>query len=186
MADSKLSALTELATTPATTDELYINDGGTSKKITWANLISGTPAVTAVELGHATDTTITRVSAGVLAVEGATLAVEADVEVSTINADTTTALTAALTDRGQTITMSNASANVLTIPANAAVAFDVGTVISVIMLGAGTTSITGDTGVTLNGVSAGSGAMSAQYGGVSLLKTATDTWVASGAIGTVA
>jgi len=37
--DTKLSALTELAAAPATSDELYINDGGTSKKITVANLM---------------------------------------------------------------------------------------------------------------------------------------------------
>ena len=33
-ADSKLSALTELAAAPAGTDQLYINDGGVSKRIT--------------------------------------------------------------------------------------------------------------------------------------------------------
>jgi len=38
-ADSKLSALTELASAPAESDELYINDGGTSKKITAINLM---------------------------------------------------------------------------------------------------------------------------------------------------
>ena len=37
-ADTKVSALTELATTPADSDELYINDGGTSKKIQYSNL----------------------------------------------------------------------------------------------------------------------------------------------------
>ena len=41
MADTKLSLLPELAAVPASTDELYINDGGTSKKITYAQLFSG-------------------------------------------------------------------------------------------------------------------------------------------------
>lgn len=41
MSDTKLSALTELATAPANGDELYINDGGVSKKISVANLLSG-------------------------------------------------------------------------------------------------------------------------------------------------
>jgi hypothetical protein len=82
--------------------------------------------------------------------------------------------------------MTNASANTLTIPTNASVAYATGTVINVIMGGAGTTSITGDTGVTVNGISAGSGDISAQYQGVALIKTGTDTWIASGAIGTVA
>jgi len=38
MADSKLSALPELATTPAATDEFYINDGTVSKRIQYSNL----------------------------------------------------------------------------------------------------------------------------------------------------
>ena len=38
MADTKLSALTALTAIPADTDEIYINDGGTSKKITYRNL----------------------------------------------------------------------------------------------------------------------------------------------------
>ncbi len=38
-ADTKLSDLTELATTPADSDEIYINDGGTSKKIQYSNLV---------------------------------------------------------------------------------------------------------------------------------------------------
>ena len=37
-ADSKLSALTELAAAPAGTDQLYINDGGVSKRVTVDNL----------------------------------------------------------------------------------------------------------------------------------------------------
>ncbi len=39
--DTKLSDLTELSAAPASTDQVYINDGGTSKKITVANLFSG-------------------------------------------------------------------------------------------------------------------------------------------------
>ena len=41
MADTKLSALTELAAGPATTDEFYINDGGASKRIVTTNLLLG-------------------------------------------------------------------------------------------------------------------------------------------------
>ena len=102
------------------------------------------------------------------------------------NAQTGTTYTLALTDRGLTATMDNAGANTLTIPANAAVAFDIGTVVNVVQIGAGVTTITGDTGVTVNGVSAGSGAINTRYQGVSLLKVATNTWIASGDIATVA
>lgn len=40
MATKKISELTELAAAPADSDELEINDGGTSKKITVSNLLS--------------------------------------------------------------------------------------------------------------------------------------------------
>jgi hypothetical protein len=99
-----------------------------------------------------------------------------------VNAQTGTTYTLVLGDAGKVVTMSNASANTLTIPTNASVAYDVGTVINVMMIGAGTTTIAGDTGVTVNGTSAGSVDVSAQYQGVALLKIATDSWVASGAI----
>jgi len=105
----------------------------------------------------------------------------------TVNAQTGTTYTLALADGGNVVTMSNASANTLTIPTNASVAFPTGTIILVYQLGAGATTITADTGVTLNGISAGSGTMNTQYGGVSLLKIGTDTWVAgNGTLGLVA
>lgn len=103
-----------------------------------------------------------------------------------INAQTGTSYTLAITDSEDIVEMDNASANVLTIPLNSAVAFPIGTIISIVQIGAGATSITGDTGVTLNGVSAGSGAMSNAFDGVSIFKRGTNEWVVHGAIGTVA
>lgn len=103
-----------------------------------------------------------------------------------LTADTSTALTLALTDDGDIVTMTNAAANVLTVPANAAVAFAIGTQIDVIQGGAGATTITFDTGVTGNGVSAGSAALDAQYSAVTLVKIATDTWLLAGGHGGVA
>jgi len=41
MADTKLSNLPALAAVPAATDEIYINDSGTSKKITYSQIFSG-------------------------------------------------------------------------------------------------------------------------------------------------
>lgn len=99
---------------------------------------------------------------------------------ATMNAQTGTTYVLVLSDAGKSVTMSNASANTLTIPTNASVAFSTGTQIAVTMLGAGTTTITGDTGVTVNGVSAGSGAISNQYGGVVLTKIGTNTWLIQG------
>lgn len=102
------------------------------------------------------------------------------------NAQTGTSYTLALTDAAHFVTMDNGSANTLTIPANATVAFPVGTVIIVGQKGAGTTTIDATTGVTLNGVSGGQGDISAQWATVMLRKTATDTWEAWGSIGAVA
>ena len=103
-----------------------------------------------------------------------------------VNAQTGTTYTLVLSDELKLVTMNNAAANTLTIPTNATVAFDVGPVIVVQQIGAGATTIDATTGVTLNGVSAGNGAISAQWGSVSLIKTAADTWLAMGAIGAVA
>lgn len=96
-----------------------------------------------------------------------------------LQAQTGTSYTLVLGDAFKTVTMDNASANTLTIPTNASVAFSTGDRVDVIMKGAGVTTITGDTGVTVNGVSAGSGAL-AQYGACSLLKVDTNTWLAAG------
>jgi hypothetical protein len=104
----------------------------------------------------------------------------------TINAQTGTSYTLALTDGGCEVTMDNGSSNTLTIPPNGTIAFPVGTQIVVRQLGSGVTTVDGDTGVTVNGVSGGGAAILARYQGVSLLKTATDTWIMSGSHGVVA
>ena len=101
------------------------------------------------------------------------------------NAQTGTTYTLVLNDLGKMVTMNNAAAKVVTIPLNSSVAYPVGSTIGVLMLGAGITSITGATGVTVNGVSAGSGDIGEQYKAVTLWKIATDTWLVIGAIGTV-
>lgn len=105
------------------------------------------------------------------------------------NAQTGTTYTLVLGDRAKLITMSNASANTLTIPTNASVAFPTGTCILVQQLGAGVTTISGNTGVTVQGggasVSAGSAAFSNRYSICTCLKVDTDTWVLQGDIGTI-
>lgn len=97
-----------------------------------------------------------------------------------VNDQTGTTYTLVLGDAGKAVDMNNASANTLTIPTNASVAFGVGTCITITQLGAGTTTVEGDTGVTLNGTSAGSVDIGNQYAGVTIRKIATDTWIAQG------
>jgi hypothetical protein len=102
-----------------------------------------------------------------------------------INAQTGTSYTLTLADRGGLVTMNHAAANTLTIPTNASVAFPVGTIINVIQIGAGVTTIAGASGVTVNGASAGAGDIEARWQGIALTKIGTGAWVVSGAIGDI-
>lgn len=168
-----------------------VDAGGTleTTAITWAALSQVYTSATTTTEGIIELATLAEVATGSdtsRAVTAAGAAAHYSPEARTITADTSTALNSALTHEGGVVTMNNASANVFTIEPNATIAHSTGAQIDVIMLGAGVTSITGDTGVTLNGVSAGTGAMTARYGAVTLLRISSDVWTASGAIGTVA
>ena len=105
----------------------------------------------------------------------------------TLNAQTGTTYTAVLTDQYQVlVTMSNASANAFKIPTNASVAFAVGTVITVMNIGAGTCTISAVTPGTTTVLSGGTVAASptlGQYKSAALIKTGTDAWYVVGAIG---
>ena len=104
----------------------------------------------------------------------------------TVNAQTGTTYTTTLTDSYQVlITQSNASANAIKIPTNASVAHPVGTVITVLNIGAGLCTISAVTSGTTTVLSAGATAAAptlAQYKSAALIKTATDTWYVVGAI----
>ena len=105
----------------------------------------------------------------------------------TLNAQTGTTYTSVLTDSYQTlVTMSNASANAFKIPTNASVAHPVGTVITVLNIGAGTCTISAVTSGTTTVLSAGTTAAAptlSQYRSAACIKVATDTWYIVGAIG---
>jgi hypothetical protein len=104
----------------------------------------------------------------------------------TLNAQTGTTYTSVLSDSYQVlVTMSNASANAFKIPTNASVAHPVGTVITVLNIGAGTCTISAVTSGTTTVLSAGSVAASptlGQYKSAACIKVATDTWYVVGAI----
>jgi hypothetical protein len=102
--------------------------------------------------------------------------------IAVVNDQSGTTYTLVLDDAGYAVDMSNASANTVTIPTNASVAFPVGATITINQLGAGTTTIEGDTGVTVNGTSGGSVDINNQYSGCVIRKTATNTWIAQGDI----
>lgn len=104
----------------------------------------------------------------------------------TLNAQTGTTYTSVLTDSYQTlVTMSNASANTFKIPTNASVAHPVGTVITVLNIGAGVCTISAVTSGTTTVLSAGATAAAptlAQYKSAACIKTGTDQWFVVGAI----
>lgn len=100
----------------------------------------------------------------------------------TFNPQTGTTYTFALGDEEDFNTFANASPVAVTIPANASVAFPVGTVLVCGQKGAGLVACTGDTGVTVNGASAGSVDSAGQWSTWTLTKIATDEWWASGGL----
>lgn len=95
-----------------------------------------------------------------------------------INTQTGTTYTLALGDAGYVVEMSNASANTLTVPTNASVAFPTGTVINVRQMGAGQTTIAAAGGVTID--TPETLLLRKQYGMVTLHKRATNEWCLEG------
>ena len=100
-----------------------------------------------------------------------------------LNAQTAT-YTVVLGDAYKLVTMSVASANDFQIPTNANVAFPVGTVINVIQIGAGQTTIkavtSGTTTISSTGATATAPKLRAQFSAASCIKVATDTWYVVG------
>ncbi|CAJ0861974.1 hypothetical protein R77567_01605 [Ralstonia sp. LMG 32965] len=101
-----------------------------------------------------------------------------------VNPQSGTSYTLALTDAPASsanagiVTMSNANANTVTVPANSTVAFPVGTQIQVTQLGAGQTSIAAESGVTIRTPSTSNARV--QYSTLVLTQVAANTWVLGG------
>ena len=90
----------------------------------------------------------------------------------TQNAINDVTYTAALLDAGKTVTLSNASAVTLTIPAQATVAWAANTQLNFLNIGAGTVTITPAAGVTINGTPL---TLATSKGG-SLVRTDPNVW----------
>lgn len=76
-----------------------------------------------------------------------------------------------------------ATAATITVPANASVAFPVGTPISITQTGAGKIKLAAAGGVTIDwagGFVSGTTGCNAEYSTITLLKTATNTWILGG------
>lgn len=90
----------------------------------------------------------------------------------------TASYTLVLSDKDKLVEMDNASANNLTVPLNSSVAFPIGTQITILQTGAGATTIVPTSGVTVNATPGL--ILRARWSSVTLIKRATDTWVAIG------
>lgn len=118
-----------------------------------------------------------------------TTTVQQVVNAHEFNTQSGSTYTLALTDRGKTVILTNATSCAVTIPANSSVAFPVGSAVVVRVNAAGTISgytVTATTGVTLDGVSTGGTAAQSRYKAMVFTKIGTDAWVCDGDVGTVA
>ncbi|WP_209426691.1 DUF2793 domain-containing protein [Pararhodobacter sp. SW119] len=95
---------------------------------------------------------------------------------------TATAHTLELADTGAILETTGSSAVTVTLPAEASVPFETGTLINVTQVGAGVATIAAAAGVSLNGVSGGSVALDGQWSGVALVKRGADAWTVQGAL----
>lgn len=119
-----------------------------------------------------------------IATNPSTGAIKAEVVLSPLTINTQTDdYTLVLADASAFINMNKATANTLTIPTNASVAFPVGTRIAIRQMGAGQTTIAPAGGVTMNSQGAATKCVG-QYAIACLFKVATDTWSLEGNITT--
>lgn len=104
-----------------------------------------------------------------------------DLAIAVFSSTKTASYTLAAVDAAQLINMNVGSANNLSVPTNASVAFPIGTQILIYQSGAGQTTIQAVTPATTTIRSQGSKLkLAGQYAIAGLLKIGTDEWVAYG------
>lgn len=100
---------------------------------------------------------------------------------TTVRSSALTTTNIILADKNGVVITTAATATDVRIPTNAGVAFPIGTKITIIQEGAGTVTVVGTLGVTLQS-SQGHDRLSHQYSVATVVKTATDTWYLYGEI----
>jgi len=96
----------------------------------------------------------------------------------TLNDQTGTAYTLALSDKNKLVTLDNAATGVVTIPLNSSVAFPTGAQVHMVQKGTGPFSVTGASGVTVNATPGLN--FREQWSAATAIKIATDTWILLG------
>ena len=97
---------------------------------------------------------------------------------STVNSQSGTSYTLALTDFGRVVETTNGSAVTVTVPPNSSVAFPTGTIVEITQIGAGQVTVAQGSGVTINTPT--TLVLRAQYSSVVLRKRSTDGWILAG------
>lgn len=152
-----------------------------------ANASTALSAVSATELGYldgVTSALQTQLDAKLTSATAASTYLTSSTAATTytplnlVTSAQTTSYTLVLADAAKLVEISNASANNLTVPLNASVAFPVGTQINILQTGAGQTTIVATGGVTINATPGLK--LRAQWSSATLIKRATDTWVLIG------
>lgn len=156
-----------------------LKNGNTTIAGTLSNWTSNSTTTGNIELGHATDTTISRVSAGKIAVEGVNVGTEGILQNSQ-----STAYTLVLTDAGKSIYHPSAdtTARTWTIPANSSVAFPIGTAVTFVNDTSAwtlTIAITTDTLILAGSGATGSRTLTAN-GIATAIKVTSTRWIISG------
>jgi hypothetical protein len=153
--------------------EFYVNYSGTGHTL----LGNGTGNV---GINAGTNPSFRLQVGGTLGVSGAATFSELVTNYNVYNTQTAS-YTLVLADASKIVEMNVGSANTVTIPTNASVAFPIGTEITVLQYGAGVTSIAVASGVTI--VSKDNANIIAnRYSGVTLIKRATNEWYLIGNI----
>ena len=152
-------------------DTILVADSTTSTGLAW----KAQPVAAANSITSAQIVTGTIVNANVSASAAIELSKLADATID----DQASSYTLALTDKNKFIKMTSGSANTVTVPTNASVAFPVGSQIHIIQYGAGKTQILPVAGTpTIYGTPGQF--LRAQYSSATLLKCDTNIWMLMG------
>lgn len=157
--------------------------------------------VGSIELGNATDTTIARVSAGVVSIEGVNIVTTSSTDTLTNKTLTTPTITQGTStptfttnaytlvagDAGKLLLASNSTtAGTINIPTDATTNFALGTQIHIVQTGSGQLTVqattSGTTTVNSTGATATAPKLRAQWASLTCIKTAANTWLVVGDI----
>jgi hypothetical protein len=95
---------------------------------------------------------------------------------------TGTSYTLEAVDLGSIIETTGSSAVTVTIPTEATVPLEIGSLINITQVGVGVATVAAAAGVSLNGVPGGSVALDGQWSGAALVKRGADAWIIQGAL----